>query len=295
MKYSVTHRTTFEYGEPARDNVNEVRLTPLATASQAPEFFLLNVIPATRVRTYTDLFSNPVHHFEHVGPHTRLVIESRSTVSVGPRVDYADLPYGIDHAALPKLRGDEICHPFLQDSTYVSRSPEIWREAIDLQDGSTDVFQTAYNLMAGIHDSCTYQPGVTDSTTTAQHVFEVKRGVCQDLTHLLLAYCRSLHIPARYVSGYLWDPGPDAGQELMRGAQASHAWVEIYLPEHGWLGLDPTNSKVVNEQYIAIATGRDYEDIAPVRGTFYGGGHHRTMHVQVDVRRIARGEPVVAN
>lgn len=287
MRYSVVHRTSFLYSEPARDNVNEVRLCPLATPGQAPEFFVLNVVPATRLRRYTDLFSNPVHHFELAHPHSRLVIEARSRVEVGRRVDYEELPYGSSHRDLPSLRSRDECHEFLQDSTYVRRSPEIWREAIDIQDSSTDVFQTAYALMSAIYEKCSYEPGITDSTTTAQHVFEVKRGVCQDFAHLLLAYCRCLGIPARYVSGYIWDRGHD----VMRGSQASHAWVEVFLPQAGWIGLDPTNNKVVNEQYIVIATGRDYDDVAPVRGTFYGGGHHRAMQVHVEVRRLGHDDP----
>ena len=286
MKYSVTHRTTFQYSEPARDNVNEVRLGPLPTAHQAPDFFLLNVIPATRLRKFTDLFSNPVHQFELVHPHNRLVIESRSIVSVGNTVHYDDLPYGISHHDLPALRRSEECHEFLQDSTYVRRSPEIWRKAIDIMGESTDVFQTAYALMQSIYEECSYVAGVTDSTTTAQAAFEVKRGVCQDFAHLLLAYCRCLNIPARYASGYIWDPGHDRGKDVMRGSQASHAWVEVFIPTHGWVGLDPTNNKVVNEQYVLVATGRDYDDVAPVRGTFYGGGHHRSMQVHVEVRRL---------
>lgn len=287
MKYSITHRTTFHYGAQARENVNEVRLCPLATPSQATEFFILNVIPATRLARYTDLFANQVHHFTINRPHSRLVIEARATVSVGMRADYKNLPYGTSHSELAALRERWECSEFLGDSTYVKSAPEIWREAIDIKDSSDDVFETAYALMKSIFEECQYVPGVTDSTTSSQQVFESRRGVCQDFAHLLLAYCRSLAIPARYVSGYLWDPKQDSLHESMRGSQASHAWVEIFLPENGWVGLDPTNNKVVNDQYIVVATGRDYDDVAPVRGNFYGGGHHRTMQVHVDIQNLS--------
>ena len=287
MKLSVTHRTTFRYGEPARDNVNQVRLEPLTTRHQRPEFFLLNVLPATRLRRYLDLWFNPVHYFELVAPHTRLVVESRSVVEVDTSVDYEALPYGSLHQDLPALRKSEECYEFLRNSTYVTLFPELWREAIDIRNGSPDVFQTAYALMQSVFDGCSYEPGLTDSDTSAREVFQERRGVCQDFAHLLTAYCRALEIPARYVSGYIWDPGHASGHEVMRGAQASHAWVEVYLPGQGWIGLDPTNNKVVNDQYVAIAIGRDYDDIAPVRGTFYGGGHHRTMDVHVDVVKLS--------
>jgi len=287
MRYSITHRTTFVYGEPARDNVNEVRLCPLSNPHQAADFFVLKVIPAIRLRKFNDLHSNRVHQFEVSYPHTRLLIESRAIVSVARLVDYSALPYGFRICDLPALRSREECCEFLPDSVYVQRSPEIWREALDVQDGSTDVFQTAYALMSFIYERCQYLPGSTDPSTTALEVFREKRGVCQDFAHLLIAYCRSLTIPCRYVSGYIWDPGA-GGNETMRGAQASHAWAEIYLPSHGWIGLDPTNNKVANEQYVVIATGRDYEDAAPVKGTFYGGGLQRSMEVFVEVQRMGR-------
>ena len=151
------------------------------------------------------------------------------------------------------------------------------------------VFQAAYVLMESIYQSCTYQPGITDANTTVDTFFHQRSGVCQDFAHLMIAYCRSLGIPARYMSGYIYDPALE-GAKGMRGSHASHAWVEIFLPESGWIGFDPTNNKVINDQYVAIATGRDYADIAPVHGTFYGGGNHRSMHVEVDVRRLDKDE-----
>ncbi|NNC89750.1 MAG: transglutaminase family protein [Akkermansiaceae bacterium] len=288
MKLSILHRTTFLYGEPARDNVNEVRICPLHTFSQNREFFVLKVIPATRLRTYYDLFSNLVYQFGISHAHSRLVIEARSLITTESRVDYEALPYGVSHAALAACDSDEGCHQFLVDSKFVQRTPEIWREAMDIRGDSTDVFQTCYALMAFIFERCVYQAGITDSETDAQHVFIYKSGVCQDFTHLMLAYCRALGIPARYVSGYVWDPGHDRGSEVMRGSQASHAWAEVFIPDHGWIGMDPTNNKVVNDQYVVISIGRDYEDVAPVHGSFYGGGQHRSMSVQVDVRKAGR-------
>ena len=285
MRYHITHRTVFTYGEPAYDNVNEVRLSPVANPHQALEFFVLKVIPATRLKRFSDLYSNPVHHFEISHPHHSLSIESQSIVSVARYIDYSALPYGCHHSNLKDLRSREECCEFLSDSRYVQRSPKIWREAVDVQDGSTDVFQTAYALMKFIYDNCAYLPGLTDASTTAADICEDKQGVCQDFAHLLIVYCRSLGIPCRYVSGYIWDPG-SGSNETMRGAQASHAWAEIYLPTHGWIGLDPTNNKVVNEQYVVVATGRDYDDVAPVRGTFYGGGLQRSMEVVVKVKRM---------
>ena len=244
MRYHITHRTVFTYGEQAYDNVNEVRLSPVANPHQALEFFVLKVIPATRLKRFSDLYSNPVHHFEISHPHHSLSIESQSIVSVARYIDYSALPYGCHHSYLKDLRSREECCEFLYDSRYVRRSPKIWREAVDVQDGSTDVFQTAYALMKFIYDNCAYLPGLTDASTTAADICERKQGVCQDFAHLLIVYCRSLGIPCRYVSGYIWDPG-SGSNETMRGAQASRtravcsreelpvAWAWGYSRGHG--------------------------------------------------------------
>ena len=130
VKYSILHRTTFRYGQAAWDNVNEVRLCPLSTPNQGLDFFILKVVPAIRLRRYTDLFSNPVHHFELNPRHHQLVVEARSHVSVRRFLDYEHLPYGSPHCDLSTLRMRDECWEFLNDSTYVQRAPEIWREAL---------------------------------------------------------------------------------------------------------------------------------------------------------------------
>jgi transglutaminase-like putative cysteine protease len=112
-------------------------------------------------------------------------------------------------------------------------------------------------------------------------VLRTKRGVCQDFAHVMLGVCRSLKIPCRYVSGYLYN-GP---ADRLRGAQASHAWVEVYLPELGWHGLDPTNNGQPDERYVKVAVGRDYADVAPLKGTYRGTGE-RKMTVDVLVTAL---------
>ena len=112
-------------------------------------------------------------------------------------------------------------------------------------------------------------------------VLKTRRGVCQDLAHVMIGFCRARRIPARYVSGYIYN-GP-AGQ--LKGAQATHAWVEIFLPEQGWRGLDPTNDTQVDGRYVKLAVGRDYADVSPIKGSFRGA-HGREMHVDVTLTRL---------
>jgi transglutaminase-like putative cysteine protease len=132
--------------------------------------------------------------------------------------------------------------------------------------------------MRFIYETFDYEPESTDIHTPVSEVIQKRKGVCQDFAHVLLAMCRSLKIPARYVSGYLYN-GP---QDQLEGSQASHAWIEVYIPGHGWKPLDPTNNLQADEHYIKVAIGRDYGDIVPVQGT-YRGATAKTMSVEVNV------------
>jgi transglutaminase-like putative cysteine protease len=143
--------------------------------------------------------------------------------------------------------------------------------------------------MEAIYTSCAYEPGSTGISTTADAVLAERRGVCQDFAHLLIALCRSLGLPARYVSGYLYDAKLPPGAIV-----ASHAWAEVFLEQRGWLGLDPTHNRTTGPDYVRVAVGRDYADATPARGVFQGGAHE-TLEVRVRVRAAEeqpRGAPV---
>ncbi|MGE9268818.1 MAG: transglutaminase family protein [Verrucomicrobiales bacterium] len=282
MRLRTTHLTTYHYSSPVTNNVNDLRLRPRQSAYQEVEHCLVSVVPATRMSRYFDFNRNQVGHFEIAHPHQKLTIQSESTVRTRNKVDFAKLPYGTSHEKLPLCRHLEECYLFLHDSSFIERSPEIWRAALDIKDASDDVFQTAYAVMEHIHRHFAYKPGSTSVSTPAAVVIEKKEGVCQDFAHAMIAYCRAVGIPARYVSGYFYDATHD---RHLRGAQASHAWVEIFLPEEGWIGLDPTNNKVVDETYVLLATGRDYGDVAPVMGTYFGDARCQ-LQVKVEVELL---------
>ncbi len=280
MRLSVLHRTTFIYGATATRSINTLHLEPRTFPYQKTLAALIRVIPATRVRRFTDLFQNITHHFELHEPHLRLEIESRIRVH--------NLPLDISTAsreALPAGFNDssirEQIWPYLQESRWVSRHPDVWRQAVDITRPWPAVYQQTCAIMEWIHREFRYEPGVTSADTHLEEAFALRRGVCQDFTHVMLGLCRSVGIPARYASGYLYN-GP---RDTLLGAQASHAWAEIYLPEAGWIGFDPTNNTLADERYVKIAVGRDYDDVAPVRGNYHGTGHCR-MEVQVEVEKI---------
>jgi transglutaminase-like putative cysteine protease len=135
--------------------------------------------------------------------------------------------------------------------------------------------------MRWIYSEFSYEPGTTDAETHMEQSFSLRKGVCQDFAHVMLGMCRSLGIPARYASGYIYTGEKD---DLV-GAQASHAWCEVYLPETGWIGFDPTNAVLADQRYIKIAVGRDYGDVAPILGS-YRGNAHCTMAVSVTVELL---------
>jgi transglutaminase-like putative cysteine protease len=278
MRLQVFHRTRYLYRAPVRDNHNELRLRPATNDLDRLEFFLLNVQPPVRLRHFRDSFLNYVHYFDLAEPHCELIVEAQSiTHTTSPYG--AGLPYGVEIAVLKALQ-DEMVGIFLANSRYVEVSPEIWRLALDVAGDCGDVFETAQKFMRHIFDHFTYAPQSTTSTTHVSEVLAIGRGVCQDFAHLMIGLCRALAIPARYVSGYLYN-GPTSH---LRGAQASHAWCEIFVPGFGWVGLDPTNNTLADERHLKIATGRDYHDAAPVSGYFDGPpGATAALEIEVTV------------
>lgn len=279
-RLSVVHRTAFHYGGPVTDSLNTVHLEPRRFPYQKTLSSLIRVLPATRLRRFEDLFQNPTHHFELLEPHSRLEIVSHLKVH--------NLPLAIPEESRSATAGDladsairDRIWPYVQESSRVSKSPDVWRQAVDVTAGSDAVFVRAMALMEWIHREFIYQPGATGVKAHVEESFALRRGVCQDFTHVMLAMCRSLGLPARYASGYLYN-GP---RDSLVGAQASHAWSEVYLPGCGWIGFDPTNNTLADDRYVKIAVGRDYDDVAPVVGTYRGTGRCR-LDVSVAVEKI---------
>lgn len=284
MKLRVFHRTRHDYAAPVRDSFNEARLQPTSSNGQVCEQFLLKVLPATRLTHYSDFQLNVVHLFDIVEPHDSLVVEATSVVTTtSATMRPADQPLH-PLSEMPACARLDRCHDFLQSSRYIALDVETWKLALDVTTGQSDAWLAAQAVMHHIHRSFTYAPATTHVHTAMSDVIQSRRGVCQDFAHVMIGLCRSLQIPARYVSGYLYN-GP---ADQLRGAQASHAWVEIFLPQIGWLGLDPTNDRQPDERYVKLGVGRDYADVPPLRGT-YRGTNQRKMTVEVLVSDL---EPV---
>jgi transglutaminase-like putative cysteine protease len=274
MKYDILHRTRYTYASPVRDSFNDVRLQPMPIPEQSVEMFLLKVLPATRLTHFKDFYSNWIHHFEIIEPHGSLTIEVQSRVVTKP-----PLPLPAEKlcsfAQMKEAPNIERCFDYLQSSRFVELSPEAWKLALDATDGVADAWLAVLALMKFVHGYLKYEPNSTNVHTPMSEVMQSRRGVCQDFAHLLIGLCRALKIPARYVSGYL----------ATETASATHAWLEVFVPGHGWRGLDPTNNCQVGETYVKIANGRDYADVPPISGNYRGTREHK-MEVEVKITPV---------
>jgi len=280
MKLEVIHRTEFTYSAPVIESFNEVRLEPVSKDGQICQSFVLKIIPPSHLSHYFDFYHNRVHFFELNESHSTLSIESVSTVLTTPAIP-VDETADLGMSRLAECAWSEDCFDFLQASHYVPLGPDIWRLALDACAGIDNVWEAAQAIMRFTHENFSYVPNSTSVNTIASEVLTQRRGVCQDFTQVMLGMCRSLKIPARYVSGYLYS-GPDG---TLIGSQASHAWCEVYLPGQGWRALDPTNNQCADQHYVKVAVGRDYGDIVPVKGS-YKGTREKTMKVSVRVSHL---------
>jgi transglutaminase-like putative cysteine protease len=284
-RYHLVHATEFRYDGPVSESYNEVRLRPVNDETQSCISFRLLTDPASRGTSYRDSFGNWVHQFNILPKHHHLKIEAESVVLVHeapvPPPDGMKLSDLVDH----REALEEEFLDFLVPTEYVPhvlQLDELIESAGRSSDGTVSGFAQAASLL--IHERFRYVKGATHVHSSIHDSLSVGAGVCQDFAHLLLGVVRKRGLPARYVSGYLVPGGaasPDAKLQEVIGGSASHAWAEIYIPECGWVGLDPTLGKPLGLQHVRIAYGRDYGDVAPVRGVYKG---HAGQRLSVDVR-----------
>ena len=277
MRLQIRHFTRYVYEGDARDSFNDARLCPITDGRQRCEDFQLVVRPKVPVNTYFDFYQNRVDHFELPDPHGWLEVESRAVVHTRP-----DLRGEPPEAVPPSLLNDpgieDNYFDFLAASHYVTLEPEAWREAIDvLPNGVTCLWRDSLAIGRHVFQTFTYTPAATQANTRMIDALRSRRGVCQDYAHVMLAMCRTQGIPSRYVSGYFFNERRQPGE-----VEASHAWVEIFLPGYGWKGYDPTHDRLADTRYVKLAVGRDYADIRPLAGTYRGKGT-KELIVEVEV------------
>jgi transglutaminase-like putative cysteine protease len=287
MRLSITHTTRVAYERPATEGVMLVRLGPLSDATQSWDGFSLSAHPDASIDAYPDAFGNVTHLITVPGPHDALEVTARSTVStllVDP------LPPLLSPAT---PLSDAERFDYLRSSQLVPLVDDLAEMAAPFRTSDREgVFDVVRELMRTVYENLEYERFVTNVGTTAADALKLRRGVCQDFTHVLLGLCRVIDVPARYVSGYLVGPGAGASEADRSPSAASHAWVEAWTPTHGWRGFDATNNTMTSTSHVKMAVGRDYADVPPTRGTSRGSGNERlTIHLTVERLSEAPSQP----
>ncbi len=289
-RFHLTHVTEFHYDGPVSESYNEVRLRPIHDERQSCLSFKLLTAPASRPTAYKDAFGNWVHQFNVLAPHTHLKVQAECVVLAHDNpVEPCVLLLAEFDSHRDQLYDDFF--DFIAPSEYVPHLPELDALITTSEnecDGTVAGFvQTAADV---IHREFQYVKGATHVNSSIKDSLSVGAGVCQDFAHLLLGVVRKKGLPARYVSGYLVPEktlNPDENgkssktMEEVIGGQASHAWAEVYLPGSAWIPMDPTLGAPVGLRHVRLAYGRDYGDVAPVRGVYNG---HAGQRLSVDVR-----------
>ena len=287
MRYRVRHTTTYAYSNAVSVCHNELHLCPRPCRHQTCSFHELLVYPkAPVVSRSTDYFGNPVTYFTLQEPHQALTMTANSEVEVAPVEAPADSAAWED--VRDGLRRDRSAEgleavQFVFDSPYVATDAELLAYAAPSFAARRPLLEAVRDLTERIHAGFTYDPGATAVNTPLSDVMRHRRGVCQDFAHLQIGCLRALGLAVRYVSGYLATQASEANPLV--GAEASHAWLSVYCPGHGWVDVDPTNNLWPSDRHVTVAIGRDYGDVSPIKGVFLGGGDH-TMEVAVDVTPV---------
>ncbi|WP_221801081.1 transglutaminase family protein [Oceanobacter mangrovi] len=293
MLYRIRHTTEYVYASRVSHCYNMAHVTPRNTPRQECLSSRVDVLPgATYSSTRTDYFGNSAYHFEIQKPHKKLVITSVSEVRTGVQAAAPDLEFGISckdaREAMQALAGSAetlFAREYLMDSAMIKATPELAEFAADLFTDDKPLLTAVMELTSRIFNDFEYSPASTTIATPLADVLANRKGVCQDFAHLQIAILRSLGFAARYVSGYL-ETLPPPGQVKMVGADATHAWLAVYVPDEGWFEYDPTNNCMAHEQHVVTAWGRDFYDVTPLCGVIYGGGQNPVLRVAVDVTRL---------
>ena len=277
MILEIQHETRFEYSENAIEAMTELRMEPASDHQQSLHSFHLAVAPVTETFRYQDGFGNRVHHFNLLTPHAAVRILAASIVET-QRMQ-ADLAEKGASWPIPSERFELDALDFLQFRGSV-RASERLATVVDAvrPRGTTPVGRLVLETADFIHRSFQYAPDVTLASSPVDEILEKGKGVCQDFAHVMIAVLRSLSVPARYVSGYIHRPNKES---------QSHAWCEAWVPEVGWVGVDPTNNRVIDDRFVKVAIGRDFTDVPPNKGVCRTAGKE-SISVRVETRELER-------
>jgi transglutaminase-like putative cysteine protease len=277
-EFKIQHITQYSYPAAVRDGANQIILYPIQDEYQHVVRQELHITGEPSIDTYIDYYGNKVGSFTRNEPHSSLMINSRVWVDTKHR----PLP-GND--IFPAQQWEDLRHlrymvPYIDflKREYFEGFDEL-KALVESEKSKDDTpYQVALRFCRYVYDNFKYIKGVTTVETTLDEIWKLKAGVCQDFAHILTLMLRLVNIPARYVSGYICTHRNSA----MRGEGATHAWAEAYIPDYGWLGIDPTNNCIANETHVRLAVGRNFSDCSPVKGIYKGASEHM-LEVAVSV------------
>ncbi len=290
-RYRIEHSTTYTYDGDVTSSYGTFHLRPrdLHWQSCLTHEIVISPEPAEVFR-HQDMYGNTKTYFHVVEPHTELKVTSVSTVEVQARhhePSHLELPW---EQARPRLRPDQPDAWLATDFTFPSPMVDVPAEARAYAEESfrpgRPIGESVIELMHRVFRDFTYKSGSTSVSTRVGELLERRTGVCQDFTHVMVSSLRSLGLAGRYVSGYL-ATRPPPGKPRVFGADASHAWVGCWIPQAGWLYLDPTNDRLTDESHATVAWGRDYADVTPVKGVIFTESKKSQMSVSVDMAPAA--------
>jgi transglutaminase-like putative cysteine protease len=271
MRIQISHETIYRYEQPARGVIQTLRLTPRNHDGQYVENWRIDLSENCQLDQHEDAFGNITHVFSADGPLSELRVLVEGQVNTH---DTSGVVAGAIERFQPSL--------YLRETALTGADAAIVEFAKTSQDAG-DPLTVLHDLMGRLHGEMAFDNSPTLTTTTAVEAFALKRGVCQDLTHIFIAAARSLAIPARYIGGHFHREDGVVEQD------AGHAWAEAFVPDLGWVAFDPTNGISASEAHVRVAVGLDYLGAAPVRGSRYGGSNEE-LDVSVRVAQVGGGQ-----
>jgi transglutaminase-like putative cysteine protease len=271
--FKIQHLTQYRYDRPVRESTNQIKIFPATYNGQETTRHELLITGQPPVNRFADYWGNEVGWFSVDAPHSELVIDSRMVVKTA---NAATNPLAVSKLAdWEAIRAAVQADLPLLDLTRaepIAAANKIRQMVGELRHARDTPAVFIQRCSEYIFENFNYQKGITTVETTLDEILEHRAGVCQDFAHVLLQILREEGLPARYVSGYIC-PNKDGA----RGAGATHAWVEAWLPGTGWVGIDPTNNTWVSDQHVSLAVGRHFGDCSPVKGTFKGPANQELL------------------
>lgn len=280
MYLAISHLTLYTYSEPVSDSMMEIRMHPRSDGNQRCVRFNVNVSPDAKIASFKDYLGNTIHNFNIPALHESLAIKAEAVVEI---TEPTPLPYALPESAWVEIDAsteDRDLYDMLLDGKYTHKTAFLsqFEQEVDWRRRS-DPLSLLKELNSTIYNSFEYHQGVTKFDSPIDEALSMRRGVCQDFTHIMLTMARNVGIPARYVSGYLYHRNDRSDED------ATHAWLEAWLPNYGWVGFDPTNNLIVGNRHVRVNVSNDFADASPSTGVFTGEAT-TDLEVRVQVSQL---------